>query len=82
MLKLRKACKMQYAEEITIEFAEETMNKNYFKIDTIPAILWGEPSDKVYLFVHGKGGNKEGTSIDPPSSYTAAAPNVLAISRI
>lgn len=35
------------------------MKKSYFKIDTIPAILWGEPSDKVYLFVHGKGGSKE-----------------------
>jgi esterase/lipase len=28
--------------------------KNEFKIDQIPAILWGEKSSKVYIFVHGK----------------------------
>jgi uncharacterized protein len=28
-------------------------------LGTIPAILWGEPSDKVYLFVHGKKSRKE-----------------------
>ena len=30
-----------------------------FLIEHIPAILLGEPSDKIYLFVHGQGGNKE-----------------------
>lgn len=29
------------------------------KIGTIPAIVWGEPSEKVYLHVHGKMSNKE-----------------------
>lgn len=28
-------------------------------IDTIPAMVWGEPSDSVYIFVHGKQSNKE-----------------------
>ncbi|MDU7706687.1 MAG: hypothetical protein E7J94_05355 [Clostridium sp.] len=30
-----------------------------FLIEHIPAILLGEPSDKIYLFVDGQGGNKE-----------------------
>jgi len=30
-----------------------------FKIDNIPAILWGKESDKIYIFVHGKMSNKE-----------------------
>lgn len=34
------------------------MKQETFLIDDIPAILLGEPSDKVYLFVHGMGGNK------------------------
>lgn len=29
------------------------------KINNIPAIVWGEKSDKVYLFVHGKMSSKE-----------------------
>lgn len=29
-----------------------------FKIETIPAILWGPKSDKLYIFVHGKMSNK------------------------
>jgi alpha-beta hydrolase superfamily lysophospholipase len=30
-----------------------------FKIQGIPAIVYGEPSEKLYLFVHGKNGFKE-----------------------
>ncbi len=33
--------------------------KKRFDLDGIPAILWGEPSEKVYLFVHGKMSSKE-----------------------
>lgn len=29
------------------------------RINNIPAIIWGEKSDKVYLFVHGKMSSKE-----------------------
>lgn len=35
----------------------ETTSK--IEIDNIPAILWGEPSDKIYIFVHGKMSSKE-----------------------
>ncbi|MBE6088520.1 MAG: alpha/beta hydrolase [Clostridium beijerinckii] len=35
----------------------ETTSK--IQIDNIPAILWGEPSDKIYIFVHGKMSSKE-----------------------
>lgn len=30
-----------------------------FKIHDIPTVVYGEPSDKVFLFVHGKNGQKE-----------------------
>ena len=30
-----------------------------FMINHIPAVLYGEPSDKVFLYVHGRDGNKE-----------------------
>lgn len=30
-----------------------------FSIDGIPAVLWGVPSDKIYIYVHGKQGYKE-----------------------
>lgn len=52
-----------------------------FLIEHIPAILLGEPSDKIYLFVDGQGGNKEEAigfalggipfrcGIRPPKSY-------------
>ena len=35
------------------------MKKNRVEINRIPALVWGEPSDKVYLFVHGKMSSKE-----------------------
>ena len=35
------------------------MNKIAFQIQDIPAVLYGEESDKLYLFVHGKCGYKE-----------------------
>ncbi len=35
------------------------MQKDIFKIEGIPAILWGDHSDKIYLYVHGKCGCKE-----------------------
>lgn len=28
------------------------------KIENIPAIIWGEPSDRLFIFVHGKLSNK------------------------
>lgn len=35
------------------------MKEDRFKIDNIPAVLYGKPSDRLYLFVHGKCGCKE-----------------------
>lgn len=35
------------------------MREEQFKIKDMPTILVGETSEKVYLFVHGKGGSKE-----------------------
>ena len=35
------------------------MKVKRIEINTIPALIWGEPSDKVYLCVHGKMGFKE-----------------------
>ena len=29
------------------------------KINNIPLIVWGEKSERVFLYVHGQGGNKE-----------------------
>ena len=35
------------------------MKTEFLKISGIPAVLYGEPSEKGYLFIHGQGGNKE-----------------------
>lgn len=35
------------------------MKQTPYKIGSIPAIVWGEPSEKAYLYVHGKLSNKE-----------------------
>ena len=49
------------------------MNAEFFEIDNIPAVLYGEPSEKGYLFIHGQGGNKEEAgafaSIAVPAGY-------------
>lgn len=35
------------------------MKKERISIGRVPALLWGEPAEKLYLSVHGQGGNKE-----------------------
>lgn len=35
------------------------MKKEYLYIDRIPAILFGETSDELFIYVHGKGSSKE-----------------------
>ena len=35
------------------------MKKEKCIINNIPAIIWGKSSKKVYIFIHGKNGNKE-----------------------
>ncbi len=39
------------------------MTKEKIYISGIPAILWGEKSDKAYIFVHGKMSNKESAEV-------------------
>ena len=36
-----------------------TVTKKEIKINHIPAVIWGSSSEKVWLYVHGQGGNKE-----------------------
>ena len=38
---------------------EKTVKQEYFTLSGIPAILYGTPSESVYLFLHGKMGRKE-----------------------
>jgi esterase/lipase len=35
------------------------LRANYFKLHELPALLLGERAEKLFLFVHGQGGNKE-----------------------
>ena len=35
------------------------VKKEKFYIGRIPAVVWGEPSGRLYLYVHGQGGDKE-----------------------
>ncbi len=35
------------------------MFKNSFKISNIPAVLWGDKSEKIFIAVHGNMSNKE-----------------------
>lgn len=39
------------------------MKQQALSLDGIPALLWGEPSTKVLLAIHGQGGNKEEASL-------------------
>lgn len=35
------------------------MERNLILIDSIPTVVWGKGSEKIYIYVHGKNGNKE-----------------------
>ena len=35
------------------------MKKEKIKINTIPSIIWGEKSDKIFIAIHGNMSNKE-----------------------
>ncbi|MDB0439792.1 alpha/beta hydrolase [Clostridioides difficile] len=35
------------------------MEKKHFQIHGIPSILWGNPSNKLYIYIHGQSGYKE-----------------------
>lgn len=38
------------------------METKFYQIGPIPVVLYGAPSEKGYLFIHGQGGNKEEAS--------------------
>jgi len=40
------------------------MQKQYIKIGHIPAVVWGEPSNRVFIAVHGDQSNKEDQVIE------------------
>lgn len=46
-------------EIIKKEIAENRMVRERILIHGIPAVLWGPPSDRCFLFIHGQGGCKE-----------------------
>lgn len=35
------------------------MENHHISINEVPAILWGQQSNRLFLYIHGKGGNKE-----------------------
>lgn len=35
------------------------MERNLILIDSIPTVVWGKESENIYIYVHGKNGNKE-----------------------
>jgi len=39
------------------------MKKAHFTIESIPAILWGEPSEKLFIAVHGNMSSKDDEGI-------------------
>ena len=39
------------------------MKTENYQINQIPSVLYGEPSEKCWLFVHGQGGNKEEAAV-------------------
>lgn len=38
---------------------KDNMKQIQFEIGNIPAVVYGDQSDRVYLYLHGQGGNKE-----------------------
>lgn len=40
------------------------MKKEFFKINNIPAVLWGETSEKIIISVHGNMSHKEDIPIE------------------
>ncbi len=42
--------------------SEKTMTEKFLLIENIPAVIYGDKADKVYLFIHGKWGYKEEAS--------------------
>lgn len=41
------------------------MERNLILIDSIPTVVWGKESEKIYIYVHGKNGNEEEALFSP-----------------
>lgn len=41
------------------------MERNLILIDSIPTVVWGKESEKIYIYVHGKNENKEKALFSP-----------------
>lgn len=50
-------------KKISIFDGEKKMKRNNLMIEHIPAILWGEPSDKLFIAVHGNMSSKDDEAI-------------------
>ena len=47
-----------------IFYSGDKMKKEFFKINNIPAVLWGETSEKIIITVHGNMSHKEDIPIE------------------
>ncbi|OON43356.1 alpha/beta hydrolase, partial [Bacillus anthracis] len=52
-----------FCQFLYILFHGGNMLKDNFNISNIPAVLWGDRSEKVFIAVHGNMSNKEDTVI-------------------
>ncbi len=41
------------------------MERNLILIDSIPTVVWGKESEKIYIYVHGKTGTKKKLFFSP-----------------
>jgi len=41
------------------------MERNLILIDSIPTVVWGKESEKIYIYVHGKNGTKKKLFFSP-----------------
>lgn len=50
---------IEFCEDMTSIAEGKKMKAQNIKINSIPAIIWGDESDKLYIHVHGKMSCKE-----------------------
>ena len=61
-LSFRDKIKKMYLNN-NIFYSGDKMKKEFFKINNIPAVLWGETSEKIIIAVHGNMSHKENVPI-------------------
>ena len=62
-LSFRDKIKKMYLNN-NIFYSGDKMKKEFFKINNIPAVLWGETSEKIIIAVHGNMSHKEDIPIE------------------